>query len=295
MIALLFSILASSFIFVLFKLFPKFKIDTFQAIVFNYITAFCCGIFLFGHDWRWEALEKGHWVTYAFGAALLFISLFLLMGLSSQKNGVGQTSIAVKMSMGLSILLIIFFINRANQTVTIGMISGFLLACLGVFLSSYESQKLDKINHSKWMLFVLFIGSSMLDVILNAVEQYEKQNISVALFSAFGLGLAGAFGIIVLLIQLIANKTKFQFRNVIAGIFLGIPNYFSIYLLMLSYSSSGLDGSTVLTITNVSVVLLTSLIGFMAFNEHLTRQKIIGLLAAIAAILVIYFTNVSAR
>ncbi|MDG1658691.1 MAG: EamA/RhaT family transporter, partial [Crocinitomicaceae bacterium] len=44
MIALLLSVLSSSLIFVIFKLFARFKIDTFQAIVVNYFMAFIIGV-----------------------------------------------------------------------------------------------------------------------------------------------------------------------------------------------------------------------------------------------------------
>jgi uncharacterized membrane protein len=60
---------------------------------------------------------------------------------------------------------------------------------------------------------------------------------------------------------------------------------------MLSYSTTGWDGSAVLAITNVSVVLLTSIIGFSVFRERITILKIIGLLAAIGAIVLIYNAN----
>jgi multidrug transporter EmrE-like cation transporter len=114
---------------------------------------------------------------------------------------------------------------------------------------------------------------------------------STALFSAIGLGLAGVFGLIILIIKLINGSSKFHFRNVIAGVILGIPNYFSIYLLIVSYSSTGWQDSTVLAITNVSVVLLSSLIGFMAFKENASVQKIIGLVSAVLAIAILYFSN----
>ena len=87
MIELVFAILTSSFIFVLFKLFPKYSINTFQAIVFNYVTAFTCGFSLYGNLWSTKMIETSNWPAFAVTCGLLFISIFYLMGLSSQKNG----------------------------------------------------------------------------------------------------------------------------------------------------------------------------------------------------------------
>jgi uncharacterized membrane protein len=61
--------------------------------------------------------------------------------------------------------------------------------------------------------------------------------------------------------------------------------------LILSYSTTGWQDSTVLAITNVSVVLLSSMIGFIAFKENASKQKIIGLISAILAIGILYFSN----
>ncbi len=288
MIPLLFSILCSSLIFVLFKLFPKYRIDTFQAIVFNYFTAFICGIALFGNEWNNKALSAGNWPLFVLLSGVLFISLFLLMGKSSQQNGVALTSIAVKMSMAISVL---FMIVLYKESLSVLKIMGVALAILGVFLVSFSQSKDKKVNSALWMLFFLFIGSGFLDFILNYVQRYELQFLSPSLFSAFGFGVAGIVGLGSLIFQIRSGNTKFSPRSVIAGIVLGIPNYFSIFLLMLSYKSTGWNDSTVLAITNVSVVMLAALIGFLAFKENVTVRKVFGLSAAIAAIVILYFAN----
>ena len=94
MIELVFAILTSSFIFVLFKLFPKYSINTFQAIVFNYVTACICGFSLYGNLWSFKMIETSNWPVFTVTCGLLFISIFFLMGLSSQKNGLAITSVA---------------------------------------------------------------------------------------------------------------------------------------------------------------------------------------------------------
>ncbi|MFK7784025.1 MAG: EamA family transporter [Crocinitomicaceae bacterium] len=288
MIPLLLSVLSSSLIFVIFKLFKKFGIDTFQAIVVNYFTAFTIGFTLYGQTWDPECLEQNSWMYYAVLCSLLFIGLFLLMGKSSQLNGVASTSIAVKMSMAISL---IFMIIGYGESITLLKILGILLAFLGVYLVSKPSKSKNSQTSALWMLVVLFVGSGVLDFVLSYVENTQFEFINASLFSAIGFGLAGALGLIILSVRYIQGSAKFQFKNVLAGIILGIPNYFSIYLLLLSYKSTGWDDSTVLAITNVSVVLLSAVIGFTAFKEATSTQKIIGLVSAILAICVLYIAN----
>jgi drug/metabolite transporter (DMT)-like permease len=288
MIALFFSIVSSSLLFVLFKLFPKWKIDTFQAIVFNYFVAFTAGFALYGNEWKATAMHTGTWPWFALLAGFLFITLFLLMGSSSQQNGVGKTSIAVKMSMAMSMLLMMIWYK---EHITFLKILGIGLALIGVILVSMQDSQKGAKNGSSWMLIVLFVGSGMLDFVLNYVQKYELNILTPSLFSSIGFGCAGIMGLCVLIYKLIQKKITFHWRNVLAGILLGIPNYFSIYLLLHAYSSTGWNDSTVLAITNVSVVVLSSLMGYFIFRETLTRIKLIGALVAISALVILYFAN----
>lgn len=287
MIPLILSIASSTVIFVIFKLFDRFKIDTFQAIVVNYFTAFVIGIGLYQHEWHPEAMSDPNWIFFSVLTAFLFISLFFLMGKSAQINGVSSTSIAVKMSMIVSILLMVILYKEP-----LGFLKllGVSLAFGGVYLVSSKSKSSSK-SQAIWMLIILFIGSGALDFTLNYVQEHVLLRMTVSIYSALSLGMAGILGVIIIAIRLFQGKMKLAPKNILAGILLGIPNYFSIYLLMLSYHTTGWTDSTVLTVTNVSVVLASSLIGFLAFQEKSSAKKQLGLLTAIAAIVVLYFAS----
>jgi drug/metabolite transporter (DMT)-like permease len=164
------AIFLSSLIFVLFKVFPRFKIDTFQAIVFNYISAFLCGYILYGSDLKEEAWENTNWIFYVVLAALLFISLFVLMGKSAQKNGMAITSVAVKMSMAVSVLGMVFIYNEQLPFLKIIAI---LLAFSGVILVSFSKKSIDSKQQTWWMLLILFFGSGILDLLLNYVQKHR--------------------------------------------------------------------------------------------------------------------------
>ena len=290
MIFLILSILTSSFIFVIFRLFPQFKVNTFQAIVFNYFTACACGFLLYGDELKPQALMHLSWLPFAFLCGSLFISLFLVMGVSSQKNGVALTSVSVKMSLAMTMIIMIVWYSEA---VTALKITGIVLAILGVLLMSLNFKKgTIEVKPIVWMLILLFIGSGVLDFTLNYVQNHELTHLPSSLFSAIGFGIAGVFGSSILLIQIGRKKTKFAFRNVLAGIFLGIPNFFSIYLLMKSYTEmKPWSDSSVLAITNVSVVILSAFLGFMLFREKFSPIKLLGLLASVCAILILTLIN----
>ena len=105
------------------------------------------------------------------------------------------------------------------------------------------------------------------------------------------LGLAGVLGIIILVYKYYNGLSRFHMKNIYAGLLLGIPNYFSIYLLMSSYQTTGWKDGTVLSVTNVSVVILSALIGFIFFKEKTSVRRILGLVSAILAILILALNN----
>jgi drug/metabolite transporter (DMT)-like permease len=287
MMSLLFSILCSSLVFFIFRMFPKYGVNTFHAIVFNYLTAFTFGFILYGNELNRHSFS-GEWPSFALFSGILFISLFVVMGLSSQQNGVATTSIATKMSLAFSLLLMCFLYNE--PPIALKLI-GISLAFPGIFFVSWNGKSSEYTTHSRWMLLLLFFGSGILDLVLNYVQKYHLQNLSTSLFSAFCLGVAGIIGFLIMLIQILAGNVRFQNKDILAGIVLGIPNYFSIFLLMQSYSSTGWNDTTVLAITNISVVLISSIIGFIIFKESVNRYKIAGLITVISAILVLYFAD----
>lgn len=282
------AIFLSSLIFVLFKVFPLFKIDTFQAIVFNYISAFLCGYILYGSDLKVEAWENTNWIFYVVLAALLFISLFVLMGKSAQKNGIAITSVAVKMSMAVSVLGMVFIYNEQLPFLKIIAI---LLAFSGVILVSFSKKSSDSKQQTWWMLLILFFGSGILDLLLNYVQKTQVDVISTALFSAFGFGIAGLIGLGILIAQIIRRRTRIEFRNVIGGVILGVPNFFSIFLLMRAYNSVTWSDSSVLAVINVAIVCISTLLGTLIFSEKISWAKGLGLCCSLLAIYLFYLVN----
>lgn len=286
MIELIGAICCSAILFLIFRLFPRFHIDTSQAIVFNYFTAFACGSVISEQTPSVSGLIDSGLSPWILLCGFLFISIFIAMGISSQKNGMGVTSVAVKMSLALSALAFVFI---HNESVTWLKVVGFLAAIAGVLLITLEKSNGEKKENSYVLLAFIFFGSAGLDVLLNLIKQFFAQGYPDSLFTAFGFLAAGTLGIIWLSIQFIQRKKTFHFRNILAGIILGIPNYFSIYFLVRSYETTPWSNATVLAIMNISIVSLAAIMGILIFRESTKLQKWTGLILAIGAILCLTF------
>ncbi|MEY3585304.1 MAG: hypothetical protein RLZZ243_368 [Bacteroidota bacterium] len=284
---LLLTILFSGFIFVLFKLFPIFKIDTFQAIVVNYFVAFLCGFLFFPFELTKFVSVNQFWFLNAISASILFIGLFLIMGISSQRNGLSSTSVAVKMSMALSVLGMMISYSEDVQWMKI---AGIILAITGVISMTIQPSTEKNQVSSTWMLLLLFVGSGLLDFLLNYIQHHVLMKNETAFFTAVAFGMAGVIGVFITFFLWVKGQLKPSSRNILAGILLGIPNYFSIYFLMKAYDVLTWSDSSILAIINVSIVVLASIVGLLFFKEKWNKLKIIGFISSLISILFIYLS-----
>lgn len=283
MIYLVLSISFSTLILVIFKYFERFKVDTFQAIVVNYFIAFTVGFLNYGEDWNSKAFEHTSWMPFALVIGILFISLFLLMGKSAQTNGIGTTSVTVKMSLVIPVIAAIYLYQEA---VFVSKVLGVILALVGVFLITFKKKDVDKKPSNFVYLIILFLGSGLLDATLNYAEKNVLMDLSPALFSAIGFGIAAVIGTVVAIILVLTNKIKLALRNILGGIVLGIPNFYSIYFLIMAVRAPQ-DDSITYALNNVGIVLASFVLGIFLFQEKMTLKKGIGLLIATTAIVLL--------
>jgi len=284
MIYLVLSILISSGLYVIFKLFEKFKINTFQAIVVNYIVAFTIGYLYSPIKIPVTEISKQPWFFGAVALGLLFISIFNLMGLTAQKNGLSVASVSGRMAV---VIPIIFGVILYNEKITFIKVMGIILALLAVYLTSVKKEKLNINKSSLLFPVILFLGSGAIDTLLKYAEVNFVPSSQVSIFSASIFGIAFILGLITVIIQGIRSKITLNFRNIVGGIVLGIPNYFSIEFLIRALKIEGFDSAILFTINNVCIVLLTTISGLLLFNEKLEKRNWIGIAIAVLSIVLI--------
>ncbi|MDB2658098.1 MAG: EamA family transporter [Flavobacteriaceae bacterium] len=289
MFYLLFSICISSFLFVIFKLFDVLKINTFQAIVVNYLTAAILGFYLSNNSVSFQQIPSQPWFLGAFLLGIMFILVFNVMALTSQKNGLSVASVSSKMSV---VIAIIFGVWYYEESIGLVKLIGILLALVAVYLTSIK-EKNEIVKKNKDFLFpvLLFFGSGAIDTSLKYVETSFVAEGGVPLFSATIFGCAFVLGVIVLLYQKVKGILSFEFKSILGGILLGVPNYFSIVYLLKALSTEGMESSTAFTLNNVGIVILSTLFGLFIFKEKLISKNWFGIIIAIVSIILIMSVN----
>ncbi|RMA64913.1 EamA family transporter [Ulvibacter antarcticus] len=285
MIALLLSIVASTLIFVIFKLFGKYKINTLHAIVVNYFVACTSGIIAYSEPVTIGNLPEYPWFIYTIALGALFIIVFNLMALTTQRSGLSVVSVATKMSV---VIPIVFGLLYYKESLGIFKIIGIVLALMAVYLASIKSKDGLSIQ-SKNLIFpaLVFLGSGIIDTSIKFLEDTFVAKNDVPLFSATIFASAASIGVLLLIGQKIRGTFKFELKNVIAGIVLGVPNYFSVYFLVQALRGDIFDSSDVFTINNVAIVTLSTFIGILIFGEKLLPKNWLGIALALASIILV--------
>jgi len=289
MIYLIGSIVLSSYLTIAFKLCEKLKIPIFQAIVFNYITCVITGSFVNGSFPVNGAVMGQTWFHWAAVMGILFISLFNLIGITTQRNGVAVASVANKLSLILPVVLAVYLYNDQLQG---WKIAGVVLALLAVVLTCYQSRQpgtAEKKPGNYLFPLALFIGSGLLDALINHVQKTHVTEETSNAFLISGFLSAATIGTVLLIIQYARKKQTFSWRYVAAGILIGIPNYFSIWCLVKFLKSSPLQSTQSIPVNNMGIVLFSSVVAWILFKEKLSAINWAGIGLSLVAIGLIAF------
>ena len=290
MMYLLFSIIASTLIFVIFKLFDKFKINTLHAIVVNYIVASISGVIAYNGTINLVSVSESSWFYYSLALGVVFIIVFNLMAKTTQLRGLSVVSVATKMSV---VIPIVFSLVYYKESLDLYKSIGIITALIAVYLASTKNKKGISIQPKNLTLpLLVFLGSGVIDTSLKFLEDAFVPSNEVTIFSSTIFGAAGIIGFTILSGQMIKGSFKFEVKNIIAGICLGVPNYFSIYFLVRALQNDLMESSAIFTVNNVAIVLLSTIIGILIFKEKLIAKNWLGIILAVISIFLVTVSSI---
>ncbi len=296
MLYLLASIALSVALLLNFRLFPRFSVNTFQAIVFNYLVCFLTGYALlpagqsfridFGQTWTWLAL----------GLGVGFIVTFLLSGASTQRSGITATSLANNLSLVIPVGFSLFVFGGGGKVFDWLNYLGLVLALVAVGLSTYkktepveaqikETAPGPTAGWSALLPIAVFLMYGATNTMINYMNlRYipsADKTVAVTLTMVAG---AIVTGLLLLSIRLMQGKERLEARNLVAAVTLGVPNFLSFYTLLLALSAFGGNGAFVYPVYNIGVILLAAGAAAVFFRERLLPLNRLGLVLAIVAI-----------
>ncbi|WP_396589652.1 EamA family transporter [Allomuricauda sp. R78024] len=284
MLNLALSVLCSSLIFVIFKLFDVYKIQTLYAIITNYVVACVVGMLLYEGDINFNEIANKSWFLGTLALGVFFILVFNLMAKASQVAGVSVASVATKMSL---VMPVIFGVIFYKESLSVFQIIGILLALAAVYFASMKEKSIALSKKALLLPLLVFLGSGIIDISMKYFQENHLDPKEVAIFSAMIFGFAALTGFVFIGIKAVKKPLKINFRNIIGGIVLGVPNYFSIFFLIRALQNEGFDSAAIFTLNNVAIVMLSTLLGILIFKEKLSLKNWGGIALAIVSIMLV--------
>jgi len=292
MIYLALTIIVNVAIFLSFRSYTRLGINTFNAIVFNYLVCVLTGLIFTGKELpNHFTIFTESWVPFPLGLGILFVLTFYIIALTTQKFNVSVAAISSKMSMIIPVIFSIYIFKLDVSRFNTINFTGLIMALISIVLCSIKSEDKKIIMRSKYLFFIpilVFIATGIIDTSLNYINAYlihpsQKAIMPILIFAAAFLG-----GVVLIIFK----KRHIKVKDIIGGIYLGIPNYFSIYFLLQTLSQFNNNGAVVYPILNVGIIVISSMAAFLIFRERMNKSNIIGMILAITAMFLISYQDI---
>jgi len=275
---LVFSILSSSAILLLFRWFSDGGVHTRHAIMLNYAVAAATGFAIFTPTAEWFSQP---WFFPAAGMGVLFYVIFRVMAKTAQENGVAVGVVVTKMSV---IIPVVVGLTVLNETFSNEKMAGIALGLAAVALTTRGGVK-----NGAWMWpIILFAGSGVIDASLKLfqVNLLSESDTPVFVSTVFSFAFISA-----LVHHLFTSERAVSKRSMLGGILLGIVNFGSLYFILKSLALPGLESSVVFPINNFGIVICSTLLAIVLFRENPRPRVWLGIGLASGSIWLLYLSS----
>lgn len=203
---------------------------------------------------------------------ILFLAGFLFLKLNMKHNGIVMASTFMKLGVLIPTLMaVVVFGEMPRWTQVVGI----LIALAAIIIIHFEKDAIQESNKKLWLLILLLV-SGITDSMANIYDKVgnaEGQDayLFITFFVAFLLALVVA----------LRSKTKFSAKDVLFGIVIGVPNYYSARFLLLAVGS--VDAVLAYPTYSVATIVVITVVGILAFREKVSAKKMLALgLTAVA-------------
>ena len=276
MLYLVLSVVFSVLLLVNFRAHAKFQVDTRIAILLNYPVCFLTAYF---HQ---PSAIPFHWPSTVDTFLLMamgvgFVITFLLSGFSTQKNGMAPTSLANNISLVIPVLINLFILKTGGE-INLSIALGLVFSFAAIYFCSPQLTSADGVKPVVWLLLAVFIAYGLTNTLFSYLNSSLTYFVGGTLPFIMMILIGSMLSSTIVLIWKSVNGTLNWNRNsVLAAIPLGLPNFFSFYFLLKALDAYQNNAAVVLTMYNLSVILLSALTAYVFFKERLTNRQWIGL------------------
>lgn len=264
MIYLILAILCSAGVSIFMRASEKYCQGHYGILLMNYVVCVLAGLILTGRGLT-QTDGKGMPVTIVFGVVtgLLYYGSFILLQWNVRKNGVILSSTFMKLGVIVpAVLAVVWFGERPGWNQGLG----FILAITAILMIHLEKGKIRTEKAYTIGLLLLLLGGGLGDSMAKFYDVYGNPGLG-----SFFLMLSFLVSGIISGILVFRGGEKITKYEVLFGVLIGIPNYFSARFLLWALA----DIPAVITYPTYSIaaMALIGAAGVLMFREKLTKRQ----------------------
>lgn len=227
-----------------------------------------------------------NWYVLAIIQGFVLITCFFLLAWTTQKVGVVESALASRLSVVIPIAFAFFLFN---EQVGWRKILGIVLALIALYFSTVDRGRPKGFLSRQHLVLPLslFIGFGLHLTFTKYAQVYCLTGITFHVYVMSMFAVALFFGVIALVLRLVAGKAKIRIKDIAGGLVLGVNNYGAIYFLLRTLAQPGWDSSVVFPVISVAVVCFGVLGGRLFFGEIISTRKLGALAAGVLAIVIL--------
>lgn len=278
MLYLLMAVLSSAMVSILMRMSEKYVRGNMVMFCTNYAACMVISLIYMGGT-RFLAFEAGIEITVILGAVtgFLYLAAFILLQKNINYNGVIFSGVAMKLGGVLvpTIAAVLLFRERMKWL----QLAGAVLAVAAIVFFNMEKGEINRGGKKQWLAILLLV-SGFGDTMANIFDKTGPSVLkNLYLFCTFFAAL------LIALILALRNRQQITATDLLWGLLIGIPNYYSARFLLLSFAS--VPAVVAYPVFSVGTIIVISATGVVFFHERLNRYKKGALLLILASLVML--------
>ena len=278
MLNLLLAVVSSAMVSILMRISEKYVRGNMVMFCANYAVCMVMPLLYMGGI-RPLFFDAGTGTAAALGAVtgFLYLAGFILLQKNINSNGVILSGAAMKL--GGVLIPIIAAVLLFQERMKWLQLAGAILAAAAIVLINTEKGELGTGGKKQW-LAVLLLVSGVSDTMANIFDKTGPSDLKdlyllCTFFAALLIALALA----------LQKRQRITVTDLLCGLLIGIPNYYSARFLLLSLGS--LPAVVVYPVFNVGTIIVITTAGTVFFHEKLSRYKKYALLLILVSLVML--------
>lgn len=262
MLYLILAIVSSALVSIFIRLSENYVKNNISMLCMNYMMCLMLAVGYTGMD---KVFETGEGFGTAIGLGvvngILFLASFVLLQINVRRNGVVLSATFMKLGVLVPTLLSVIAFREKPE---VQQVIGFLVALLAIVLINFEKGQGEA--GFKIGLLLLLLGGGSGDAMAKIYDE-----VGAAQFEEQFLCFTFASALVLCVILAIKKQQKLTKTDILFGLLVGIPNYFSARFLLKAVGE--VPAVVAYPTYSVATIVVISLVGMLCFKEKITKRQ----------------------